>query len=87
MNAPPDLKLILFKELQAILQHVVTAASLPQLNRFEAYWTLLSCETKHRPIKQSSLRVVKAHCLVMRKNFYKGTETTLILANMVTPHS
>lgn len=54
MNAVPDLRLILFKELQAIL-HVATAMVMPWLNHFEAYWTVFPCETIHRPINQCSL--------------------------------
>lgn len=54
MNAVPDLRLILFKELQAIL-HVATATVMPGLNHFEAYWTVFPCETIHRAINQCSL--------------------------------
>lgn len=54
MNAVPDLRLILFKELQAIL-HVATASVMPWLNHFEAYWTVFPCETIHRAINQCSL--------------------------------
>lgn len=53
MNAVPDLRLILFKELQAIL-HVATATVMPRLNHFEAYWTVFPCEAIHRAINQRS---------------------------------
>lgn len=55
MNAVPDLRLILFKELQAIL-HVATATVMPGLNHFEAYWTVFPCETIHRATNRCSLR-------------------------------
>lgn len=54
MNAVPDLRLILFKELQAIL-HVATAMVMPGLNHFEAYWTVFPCETIHRATNRCSL--------------------------------
>lgn len=54
MNAVPDLRLILFKELQAIL-HVATATVVPWLNHFEAYWTVFPCETIHKPVNQCCL--------------------------------
>lgn len=54
MNAVPDLRLILFKELQGIL-HVATTTVVPWLNHFEAYWTTFPCETIHKPLNQRSL--------------------------------
>lgn len=54
MNAVPDLRLILFKELQGIL-HVATATVVPWLNHFEAYWTAFPCEAIHKPLNQRSL--------------------------------
>lgn len=54
MNAVPDLRLILFKELQAIL-HVATATAGPGLQHFETYWTVLPCEAIHRHRKGCSL--------------------------------